>query len=95
MLLVASPKDLFLNESGKLHALRAAVPYVPYVPSVPTWSRALCLVLSWLTCLVSYVVLCLTCLVPYILSCLTSLVPNVCLMCLVPRAKRVLVSHVS
>ena len=79
MLLVASSKDLFLNESGKLHALRAAVPYVPYVPSVPTWSRALCALCcrgsraSCPTCSRAHVsralpVFCLMCLVPNVFS---------------------------
>ena len=69
------------NESAKLRALRAVVPYVRRalrapVPHVPRALRALVL----------HVFFCPTCFVPYVPSCFTCLVPCVSF-AYVPRAK--------
>ena len=72
-----------INDSAKLHTLRALVSCV--------LSCLTCLVpymLSCLTCFLLYVSSSLTCFVPCVLSCITCFLSYVfsCLTCLVPRA---------
>ena len=93
-------KELLLNESAKLRALRALMPYVPRASRAPFFtcfraSRASCP-----TCLVSSVLSCTTCSRALRVSCPTcSRVSRAscftCLVSYVPRANRALVSHVS
>ena len=75
-------KELLLNESAKLRALRA---WCLTCPVLYVLSRLTCLmpyVSRVLRTLVHYVLPCPTCLVPYMLSCLT------CLMLYVPCVLR-------